>query len=176
MNDGTRVSGSFSNLSDSGRRTAARLGLRRRSTVGDGASDGTEATLNSASLSRPSHALTLTSCRVTSTSATEQRHSTRLEALTDVPLELRSSRLLEVSTALFELNRRTAVNGWRQFTSSKFARADGTQLFSRSGDLVTSATATQAYTAGRPAPRRHRCTLPRHRPGTLPAATYTCTP
>jgi len=87
-------------------------------------------------------------------------HSTRLEALTDVPLELRSSRLLEVSsrTALFDLKRRTARYAGRQFASSKFARTncsetqlrahvfagnsthtDGTQLFSRSGDLVPSA-------------------------------------
>ena len=74
--NGTRVSGSFSNLSDSGGRTAARLGLRRRSTVAVGRNDHVSvprstakhsrrrhfgrygrATWNSASLSRPSHAM-----------------------------------------------------------------------------------------------------------------------
>ena len=39
MDDRTRDSGSFSNLSDSGRRGAARLGQRRRSTVEVGQSD-----------------------------------------------------------------------------------------------------------------------------------------
>ena len=94
--DGTSDSGSFSNLSDSGGggRTAARLRLRRRSTVAVGRSDHVSVprstakhgrrrrfgrygrtTWNSASLSRPSHALSsyfscsvslATSCRVTS--------------------------------------------------------------------------------------------------------------
>jgi len=39
MDDRTRDSVSFSNLSDSGRRAAARLGQRRRSTVEVGRSD-----------------------------------------------------------------------------------------------------------------------------------------
>jgi len=66
-----------------------------------------------------------TTCWFSSTSATEQRHTAHGSRLfTDVPLELRTSWLFEVSsrTALFEINRRTARYGRRQFTSSKFAR------------------------------------------------------
>jgi len=106
----------------------ARLGLRRGSTVAVGRNDHVSvprstakhgrrrhfgrygrATWNSASLSRPSHAMTSNcSCsgrwrrRVESPHDDHRTtsHSKRLEALTDVLLELRSSRLLVVSSRL----------------------------------------------------------------------------
>jgi len=110
------------------RRTAARLELRRGSTVAVGRNDHVSvprlttkhgrrrhfgryghATWISASLSRPSHAITSnSSCsgrwrRCVESPHDDHRttsHSIRPEALTDVLLELRSSRLLVVSSRL----------------------------------------------------------------------------
>ena len=133
-------------------------------------------------------------------------HSTRLEAFTDVSLELRSSRLLQVSSRLLcsksnvELHCSLdddfpARNSRADATCSEiscarifcgnYGHTGGTRLFSRSGDLATSA---PKHCAQRPGPHRHRhrcggdtgalpaTSLPRHWPGRRPAAIYTCTP
>jgi len=120
MDDRTRDSGSFSNLSDSGRRAAARLGQRRRSTVEVGRSDLVSVSRSTAKHGRrrrptrygrdvelgvalsflrardvvvPRRSVSLaTTCRFSLTSATEQRHTAHGSRLfTDVPLELSSN-------------------------------------------------------------------------------------
>ena len=115
-------------MSDSGGRTAARLGLRRRSSVVVGRSDhvsvprstakhGRHGTSDGTATRRGSQRRSLSSSyAMTSNSSCSGRwrhrvesphddhrttsHSKRLEALTDVPFELRSSRLREVSSRL----------------------------------------------------------------------------
>jgi len=127
MDDRTRDSGSFSNLSDSGRRAAARLGQRRWSTVERprlGASVDGEARQKTALLTvrprrrtrRRSSVPSRTRCRtpligVAGDDMSVQlnvghrttAHSTRLEALHGRP-----SRALFRTSLLFEVNSRTA--------------------------------------------------------------------
>ena len=127
MDDRTRDSGSYSNLSDSSRR----LGQRRRSTVEVGRSDVVSVPRSTAKHGRrrrfsrygrdvvlgvalsflhardvvvPRWSVSLaTTCRFSSTSATEQRHTVHGSRLcTDVPLEL-SFECLHCSKSVVEL-------------------------------------------------------------------------